>query len=209
MNWYRVTKTIRGRKYDYWQKTYRVGRSVKTLNKYIGPTGRHALPISVNTNPSTKEYVVITEGSKHSVCINEILYHFTSETAATAFKSKCEAKLLNAQTFNPRTEYERIVELFADAPLRPREPDPIVRMNDLTTRQQKEYMKESMKKIKQENQHRDLDVLEYSLSKMTPENQQSYLRAVMDNPEPGTIADLITPEFLARYNVEKTPSKEE
>jgi hypothetical protein len=38
MNWYRVTKTIRGRKYDYWQKTYRVGRSVKTLNKYIGPS---------------------------------------------------------------------------------------------------------------------------------------------------------------------------
>ena len=36
MNWYRVTKTIRGHKYDYWQKTYRVGRSVKTINKYIG-----------------------------------------------------------------------------------------------------------------------------------------------------------------------------
>lgn len=37
--WYRCTKTIRGRKYDYWQQTYRVGRSVKTRNKYIGPTG--------------------------------------------------------------------------------------------------------------------------------------------------------------------------
>ena len=37
MEWYQVTKTIRGRKYLYWQKTYRVGSSVKTLNKYIGP----------------------------------------------------------------------------------------------------------------------------------------------------------------------------
>lgn len=37
MDWYRVVKTIKGRKYDYWQKTYRVGRHVKTLNKYIGP----------------------------------------------------------------------------------------------------------------------------------------------------------------------------
>lgn len=37
MEWYQVTKTIRGRKYLYWQKTFRVGSSVKTLNKYIGP----------------------------------------------------------------------------------------------------------------------------------------------------------------------------
>lgn len=38
-SWYRVTKRINGRLYDYWQKTYRVGGSVKTLNKYIGPAG--------------------------------------------------------------------------------------------------------------------------------------------------------------------------
>jgi hypothetical protein len=37
MDWYRVVKTINGRRYLYLQKTYRVGRSVKTLNKYIGP----------------------------------------------------------------------------------------------------------------------------------------------------------------------------
>lgn len=37
MNWYKVTKRIRGISYLYWQKTYREGRSVKTLNKYIGP----------------------------------------------------------------------------------------------------------------------------------------------------------------------------
>jgi hypothetical protein len=38
-NWYKVTKRINGRLYDYWQRTYRVGNSVKTQNKYIGPTG--------------------------------------------------------------------------------------------------------------------------------------------------------------------------
>ena len=37
MEWYRVIKTIRGRKYVYLQKTQRVGRSVKTINKYVGP----------------------------------------------------------------------------------------------------------------------------------------------------------------------------
>lgn len=37
--WYRVTKTIGGRHYHYWQQTDRVGKSVKTLNKYIGPAG--------------------------------------------------------------------------------------------------------------------------------------------------------------------------
>ena len=53
MPWYRVTKTIRGREYDYWQQTHRVGRSVKTENIYIGPTsrniqGQHALTIKNN-----------------------------------------------------------------------------------------------------------------------------------------------------------------
>ena len=37
MERYQVTKTIKDRKYLYWQKTYRCGGSVKTLNKYIGP----------------------------------------------------------------------------------------------------------------------------------------------------------------------------
>ena len=36
-NWYRVTKRINGRLYDYWQRTYRVGKAVKTENQYIGP----------------------------------------------------------------------------------------------------------------------------------------------------------------------------
>jgi hypothetical protein len=43
-DWYRVTKKIHGRLYHYWQRTTRVGKSVKTENKYIGPAeGRPAL----------------------------------------------------------------------------------------------------------------------------------------------------------------------
>jgi hypothetical protein len=42
-NWYRVTKRINGRLYDYWQRTYRVVKSVKTENKYIGPAGSAAV----------------------------------------------------------------------------------------------------------------------------------------------------------------------
>lgn len=38
-SWYKVTKRINGRLYDYWQRTFRVGKSVKTENRYIGPAG--------------------------------------------------------------------------------------------------------------------------------------------------------------------------
>lgn len=45
MDWYRVVKTINGRRYLYLQKTYRVGKSVKTLNRYVGPaTGPTTTP---------------------------------------------------------------------------------------------------------------------------------------------------------------------
>ena len=61
-NWYRVTKCINGRLYDYWQRTYRVGKSVKTENKYIGPTsngpsssGVHASSIS-SPAPAMSQY---------------------------------------------------------------------------------------------------------------------------------------------------------
>jgi hypothetical protein len=37
MEWYTVVKTINGRKYIYMQKTYREGKRVRTLNRYIGP----------------------------------------------------------------------------------------------------------------------------------------------------------------------------
>ena len=37
MDWYKVIKTINGRRYLYWQKTKREGRRVRTYNKYIGP----------------------------------------------------------------------------------------------------------------------------------------------------------------------------
>lgn len=40
-DWYRVSKRINGRRYDYWQRTYRVGASVKTENRYIGPSSSH------------------------------------------------------------------------------------------------------------------------------------------------------------------------
>ena len=58
-SWYRVTKRINGRLYDYWQRTYRVGKSVKTENKYIGPASGHALSVATYspTAPTTPEDV--------------------------------------------------------------------------------------------------------------------------------------------------------
>lgn len=46
-SWYKVIKTINGRAYDYWQRTTRVGKSVKTENKYIGPSSK-ALNLAPN-----------------------------------------------------------------------------------------------------------------------------------------------------------------
>ena len=37
MDWYTVTKTIKGRPYLYRQRTYRVGDKVRTQSQYIGP----------------------------------------------------------------------------------------------------------------------------------------------------------------------------
>lgn len=51
MDWYRVVKTIRGRRYHYWQKTYREGGKVKTLNKYIGPAGSSPAVIAAPLTP--------------------------------------------------------------------------------------------------------------------------------------------------------------
>ena len=47
MDWYLVIKTIKGRQYYYKQKTYRVGRHVRTQNIYVGPVrnGRPAMPV--------------------------------------------------------------------------------------------------------------------------------------------------------------------
>jgi hypothetical protein len=61
MDWYRVTKTIHGRKYLYWQKTYRQGRCVKTLNKYIGPAGgaAHSTGSAYDSEPQTSLNVEI------------------------------------------------------------------------------------------------------------------------------------------------------
>jgi hypothetical protein len=43
MQWYHVIKRIKGRRYHYWQKTYREGGIVKTLNRYIGPVDGPAM----------------------------------------------------------------------------------------------------------------------------------------------------------------------
>ena len=63
MNWYQVVKTINGRRYLYWQRTYRVGKAVKTLSRYMGPLqpasgqARQSSPVRADQarrlNPST------------------------------------------------------------------------------------------------------------------------------------------------------------
>jgi hypothetical protein len=54
-NWYRVTKKIHGRLYDYWQRTYRVGKSVKTENPYIGPSTKGGFTSSTASTAPKRE----------------------------------------------------------------------------------------------------------------------------------------------------------
>jgi hypothetical protein len=55
MPWYRVTKKIKGRHYDYLQRTYRVGKSVKTENRYIGPSTKSGFTTSAASAASNRE----------------------------------------------------------------------------------------------------------------------------------------------------------
>lgn len=47
MQWYEVVKTIKGKRYRYLQRTYRVGVRVKTENQYLGQVG----PVLAGTVP--------------------------------------------------------------------------------------------------------------------------------------------------------------
>lgn len=77
-NWYKVTKKISGRFYDYWQRTYRAGKSVKTENKYIGLSGKMP-PSAGSSNGMTTGFGPGNAGSS-PVPATE------ASTADTAFK---------------------------------------------------------------------------------------------------------------------------
>jgi polyhydroxyalkanoate synthesis regulator phasin len=169
MNWYRVTKTIRGRKYDYWQKTYRVGRSVKTLNKYIGPAGSAA-----GSAPT-----VSLSSASHDYTINKNpdgTYSFTGADHSFQFgdfykAEKHRVELMRAfESVDNKTMHAKIEEAKADSLWSNTSGDtywkeakrqastttePIVRMGDLSPKQQKKYMSESLKKIKADHAEAD------------------------------------------------------
>jgi hypothetical protein len=87
-NWYRVTKKIHGRFYDYWQRTERRGKHVKTFNKYIGPTmgrlpgiyGRMERDFTIYATPN--DFVVVT--------LNKPNHFATSRDAAQFIENEPE-----------------------------------------------------------------------------------------------------------------------
>lgn len=69
MAWYRVTKRIHGRLYDYWQRTERDGKHTKTYNKYIGPsTGRQATITGAQWNTQQNALRAAKERFSHLDC---------------------------------------------------------------------------------------------------------------------------------------------
>jgi hypothetical protein len=53
--YYLTIKKINGHRYYYWQKTRRVGKQIKTLNKYVGPVDkvpRPAARLAYSPDPS-------------------------------------------------------------------------------------------------------------------------------------------------------------
>lgn len=70
MEWYQVVKTINGRKYLYWQKTYRQGGSVKTRNKYIGPAfGRNDRVLLVHKVSGARQWRTIKRVAAHHMVV--------------------------------------------------------------------------------------------------------------------------------------------
>src|SRR5258708_4003501 len=74
MPWYRVTKRINGRLFDYSQRTYRLGKSVKTENKYIRPAfGRnHRIRITDNAKGATAERIVKRAEKEYLVVFDDV-----------------------------------------------------------------------------------------------------------------------------------------
>jgi hypothetical protein len=92
VGWYQVVKTINGRRYLYWQKTYRVSGSVKTLNRYICPAdSRRAVFAHAINKPDAialrekwrddKVYAYVKEWGE---------YEFTSEQDAAIYARNLE-----------------------------------------------------------------------------------------------------------------------
>jgi len=81
MEWYIVTKTIKGHQYLYRQKTYRVGSRVRTINQYIGPaTG--AIPVGRPGPSVTTTAAPVAATKKRSA-----LPRFDEQKGVEAFES--------------------------------------------------------------------------------------------------------------------------
>jgi hypothetical protein len=83
--WYKVTKRINGRFYDYWQRTYRVGKSMKTENKYIGPAlGRNDRVLLIHKISGARQErtirSILSDGYAVVDDVSEIPYKATTET---------------------------------------------------------------------------------------------------------------------------------
>ncbi len=102
-NWYRVTKRINGHLYDYWQRTYRVGESVKTENRYIGPVraqlnapaDRNVTAVSAIPSPATscnsgipfaRSSAAVSATAPHTP--EEAVYQITPSTAHLTGKDR-------------------------------------------------------------------------------------------------------------------------
>ena len=108
MPWYKVTKRINGRLYDYWQRTYRVGKSVKTENKYIGPAGSGSRSSSGTTHTATKfETVPLTTSQPPPPAAAQLAHeNVMSHFDRYAGFSKEFRQLLKKADDKERREYE-------------------------------------------------------------------------------------------------------
>ena len=94
MGWYIVIKTVKGYRYAYWQRSYRVGGKVKTEAQYIGPvsdTGRsgdRAPPQTVITTPPASCVGQMLSGPVYRSCSG--YRHGRDTTAADIIKYETE-----------------------------------------------------------------------------------------------------------------------
>ena len=82
MEWYRVVKTIKGRKYLYEQKTYRQGKKVCTLNRYIGP----ATPILYHATRASFDRFDVSKAGSNTGWANASFGIFFSDNKAAVLE---------------------------------------------------------------------------------------------------------------------------
>lgn len=114
--WYRVIKTVRGRKYAYLQRSFRDGGHVRTESRYLGPVsgfqeGGAAIPVPVEPEPSLSVLIPLppnsgpTESPKGDASVRPSL----ASIAKDRLRLRFVPSVVNLDDSRLQREYARVI----------------------------------------------------------------------------------------------------